>query len=130
MSGLTSVATGDATGWIGLHGRRVAEQAAQLIEMFLVGSAFLPRVTVPFLFELRGGHGSAVNRASLSRLGMGRFYRKPREVAIPGCIGINQPGIRIKARDPPRHATGTTVQITVATVRSGNSEPGWPWSSS
>ena len=61
---------------IGLHRRWVAEQAAEVVEMFLVGGGFLARVTVPLLFEFGGGHGSATNSASFSRLGMGGFYRK------------------------------------------------------
>ena len=41
---------------IGLVGRRLAQQAAQVGEMLLVGGSFLAPIARPFLFEFRCGH--------------------------------------------------------------------------
>jgi hypothetical protein len=43
-------------GRVGLGRGRLAEQPAQVIEVFLVGGRFFALVTVPLPFELRGSH--------------------------------------------------------------------------
>ncbi len=54
----------------------LAEQAAKVVEVPLVGGRFLALVTRPFPLEFGGGHGSAANSTSFSRHGMGAFYPK------------------------------------------------------
>jgi hypothetical protein len=65
-----------------MDGRLLAEQAAEVGEMLLIGGRFLARVARPFLFEFGGGHGSATNSAGFSRLGMGAFYTKAAAVSV------------------------------------------------
>jgi hypothetical protein len=48
----------------------MAEQAAKVGEMFLIGGGFLALEARPFLFEFSGGHGSVAHSASFSRIGM------------------------------------------------------------
>jgi hypothetical protein len=43
-------------GRIGFVWGRLAEQAAQVVEMTLIGGSFLALIARPFLFELGGSH--------------------------------------------------------------------------
>ena len=45
-----------AAGWVRLVGRRLAQQAAKVVKMLLIGGSFLALVTRPFPFEFSGGH--------------------------------------------------------------------------
>ena len=66
----------------------MAEQAAEGVEVSLVGGRFLALVARPFLFNFRGGHGYAADWMEFSRLDMAEFYRKRalRKILIPGTV--------------------------------------------
>src|ERR1035437_6755342 len=66
---------------IGFVWRRLAEQAAKVGEMFLIGGGFLALEARPFLFEFSGGHGSVANSESFIPSGMtGSVRRKSASV--------------------------------------------------
>jgi len=80
----------------GLGGRLLFQQAAKVVEVFLIGGRFFAVVPRPFLFEFGGGHGVAVNSASLSPLGMGRKYPTWRTLAAKMSAVV--PGPRFRAK--------------------------------
>jgi hypothetical protein len=64
----------------------MAEQAAQVVKMALMGGSFLALITRPFPFELGGGHGCVANSENFSRPGMAGVCAGKYAASIPGRI--------------------------------------------
>jgi hypothetical protein len=62
----------------------MAEQAAKVGEMFLIGGGFLALEARPFLFEFSGGHGSVANSESFIPSGMAGVCAGNLPASIPG----------------------------------------------
>ncbi len=81
---------------VGLNRGRLAEKPAKVGEVLLVRRGFLRLGAAPLLLEFGGGHGSATNWQSFSRLGMSGFYRKVANlsawIVTRGAVCIRIPG--------------------------------------
>jgi len=73
---------------IGFVWRRLAEQAAKVGEMLLIGGGFLALEARPFLFEFSGGHGSVANSESFIPSGMAGVCAGNLPASIPGATGV------------------------------------------
>jgi hypothetical protein len=60
----------------------LAQEAAEVAEVLLISGGFLALVARPFLFEFGGSHGSGLNSAIFSRLGMAGLYRNGARTAM------------------------------------------------